>query len=256
MIKLISWNVNGIRAAIKKNFHEFVSIAKPDVLCLQETRGQPDDIDQFLPDYHQFWNHAQKKGYSGTSIYVKKSRKKQLQIVSNFCGMNIKKHDTEGRITGVEFESFFLITVYTPNSGNELKRHDYRQQWDKDFLKFLIKLEKKKPVVFCGDLNVAHTELDLANPKTNRKNAGFTDEERAGFTAMIEKGFIDSFRLFHDGNGHYTWWSYRFNARKRNIGWRIDYFLLSNVLKGSVKSASILADVHGSDHCPVQLIIK
>ena len=256
MIKLVSWNVNGIRAVLKKNFMEFVDEVDPDILCLQETRGQPDNMQEFLPNYHQYWNHAQKKGYSGSSIYVRKSKKKQLQVNSHFYGMNMDEHDQEGRITGIKLEDHYLLSVYTPNSGNALKRLAYRQKWDQDFLKFATKLNNKKPLIICGDLNVAHKEIDLTNPKTNRKNAGFTDEERLGMSNILENGFLDSFRMFNADGGHYTWWSYRMNARARIIGWRIDYFLVSRELEKKIKSASILKDVYGSDHCPVQIILK
>ncbi|MCB1174659.1 MAG: exodeoxyribonuclease III [Leptospiraceae bacterium] len=255
-MKLVSWNVNGIRACLKKGFLDFVAAEDADIICLQETRGQPDELDSFLPQYHQFWNHAQKKGYSGTAIFVKKSRKKDLQIVNHGFGMDQAQHDQEGRITLVELPRFSLLSTYTPNSGNELKRLDYRQDWDQAYRAYCQQLNQKKPLIFCGDLNVAHTEIDLTNPKTNRRNAGFTDEERDGFSRLLDAGFVDSFRLFEKEGGHYTWWSYRANARARNIGWRIDYFCVSRQFTDQIKAAGILPAVMGSDHCPVSLTIK
>ena len=246
-MKLISWNVNGIRAVIKKGFYDFISEYEPDILCLQEIKANKEQVDLQLIDYpYQYWNSADKKGYSGTAIF---SKIKPLNVKND---LGIRKHDTEGRVITAEFKDYFLVTVYTPNSKRELLRLDYRQkEWDIDFLKYLKELEKQKPVIFCGDLNVAHQEIDLKNPKTNHKNAGFTDEEREGFNNYINAGFIDTFREFEKDGGHYTWWSYMFQARKRNIGWRIDYFCISKVLKVQLKDAYILKDILGSDHAPV-----
>ena len=251
-MKLISWNVNGIRAVIKKGFYDFVATYNPDILCIQETKAHPEQVDLILSDYpYQYWNSAEKKGYSGTAIFSK------VEPLSIHYDMGIKKHDLEGRVITAEFKDYFLVTVYTPNSKRELLRLDYRQkEWDVDFLKHLKELEKKKPVVFCGDLNVAHKEIDLKNPKTNRRNAGFTDEERMGFDNYVNAGFIDTFREFEKGEGHYTWWSYMFQARVRDIGWRIDYFCISKALRAILKNAYILKDVLGSDHAPIALEIN
>jgi exodeoxyribonuclease-3 len=249
-MKLISWNVNGIRASIKKGFYDFVEKHDPDVLCVQETKAQSDNVDLELPQYQQIWNSALRKGYSGTLVLTKK---KPLSII---LGMGKKEYDDEGRVIAVEYEDFFLLTVYTPNSKRGLERLGYRQEWDSVFLKHLKKLEKKKPVVFCGDLNVAHKEIDLTYPKANVKNHGFTPEERAGFDAIIKNGFLDCFRVFNQEGQNYTWWSQMHRARERNIGWRIDYFCVSESLKSSLKSAAILSDVMGSDHCPVQIILN
>jgi len=245
-VKLTSWNVNGLRAVLRKNFLEFLAEEKPDVLCLQETKCTPDDVEQLWPAaYATFWNSAEKKGYSGTAIFTKTRPMNVTQ------GIGIAEHDREGRVLTAEFESFFLVNVYVPNSQRELTRLPYRQQWDKDLLKYLKKLERKKPVVWCGDLNVAHTEIDLANPKANAKNHGFTPEERAGFDAFVQAGFVDTFREFEKSGGHYTWWSPMSGARARNVGWRLDYFLTSAALRPRLKSAIILPKVTGSDHCPV-----
>ncbi|MEN8662867.1 MAG: exodeoxyribonuclease III [Lentimonas sp.] len=253
---LISWNVNGLRAVIKKGFEDFLQTTAPDVLCLQETKISSDLVENFsFPDYpHCYWNCAEKKGYSGTAILSK------AKPISVQYGLGIDKHDTEGRVITAEFADYYLTTVYTPNSQNHdenkrPRRLDYRTtEWDVDFLAFVKELEKTKPVVFCGDLNVAHAEIDLANPKTNRKNAGFTDEERARFDAILESGFIDTFRsLYPDTAEKYSWWSYRAAARQRNIGWRIDYFCISPMLNERIADAGILAEVLGSDHCPVTL---
>ena len=250
-VKLISWNVNGLRAVLKKNFLEFIDDEKPDVLCLQEIKCGPDDVEQLWPvHYTTFWNCAEKKGYSGTAIFVKK---RPLKVVPH---IDIVEHDQEGRVLTAELDDFFVVNVYVPNSKRDLSRLPYRQRWDKDFLAFLKKLEKKKPVVFCGDLNVAHTEIDLANPKSNIHNHGFTVEERAGFDALAKAGFVDTFREFEKGGGHYTWWSVMTGARKRNIGWRLDYFLLSAALRPRLKSAFIRQKVEGSDHCPVGIEIQ
>lgn len=249
---LISWNVNGLRAVLNKGFAEFVQDAAPDVLCLQEVKalaGQIEDL-SWAEGYQLFWNPAVKSGYAGTLVLT---RKKPLNV-SN--GMGIDEHDQEGRVQTLEFPKYHLVNVYTPNSQRGLKRLEYRQQWDRDFQAYLKHLEKTKPVVCCGDLNVAHKEIDLANPKSNRKNAGFTDEERAGFDALVEHGFIDTFREFNQDPGHYSWWSYRMGLRARNIGWRLDYWLVSKALQGSLKNAVILDEVIGSDHCPVRLDLK
>ena len=251
-MKIISWNVNGIRAVIKKGFYDFIDEYKPDILCLQETKARPEQVDIKLNQYpYQFWNSAEKKGYSGTAIF---SKKKPLSVKNN---IGIDKHDNEGRVIAVEFEDYFLVTVYTPNSKRELLRLEYRaQEWDVDFLKYLKKLEEEKPVIFCGDLNVAHKEIDLKNPKTNKRNAGFTNEERSGFDNYIESGFIDTFREFEKGEGHYTWWSYMFNSRAKNVGWRIDYFCISQILRSKLAKSYILKDVMGSDHAPVAIEIN
>ena len=245
-MKLISWNVNGLRAVLKKNFLAYLDEEQPDILCLQETRCMPDDVEQLWPaTYTSYWNTAERKGYSGTAIFTKQ---RPMEIST---GIGLSHHDREGRVLTAEFEGFFLVNVYVPNSQRDLARLPYRQQWDHDFLTYLKRLERKKPVVFCGDLNVAHTELDLANPKTNTKNHGFTPEERTGFSALVKAGFVDTFREFEKGGGHYSWWSPMSGARERNVGWRIDYFLLSAALRPRLKRAFIRADVTGSDHCPV-----
>ena len=249
-MKLISWNVNGIRSVLQKGFYEFVAAHNPDVLCLQETRTDSVLVDLPLPEYHQVWNPAAKAGYSGTAVFSK------IKPLSATRGLAISKHDTEGRVITAEFEDFYLVNVYTPNSKRDLSRLAYRQkEWDVDFLAHLKKLEKKKPVVFCGDLNVAHREIDLTNPQANRRNHGFTDEERAGFEAFVKAGFLDTFREFCDDGGRYTWWSQFNNCRKRNIGWRIDYFLVSRSLRPRLKDAFILPEVLGSDHCPVGILL-
>ena len=245
-MKFISWNVNGIRAVLKKGFMDFLEEHNPDIICLQETKAHKEQVDINLDNYpFEYWNSAVKKGYSGTAIF---SKKEPLNIIYD---IGIEEHDQEGRVITAEFEDYYLITVYTPNSKRELLRLEYRQQWDIDFLKFLKELEKKKPVIFCGDLNVAHKEIDLKNPKTNHRNPGFTDEERASFDNIENAGFIDTFREFNTEGGHYTWWSYMFQARKKDIGWRIDYFCISESLKSQLKDAYILKDVLGSDHAPV-----
>ncbi|HEX7927205.1 MAG TPA: exodeoxyribonuclease III [bacterium] len=249
-MKLISWNVNGIRAVQKKGFADIVKQSKADVFCVQETKASPDQVDLELPGYHAYWNSAEKKGYSGTATFTKAEPLKVTQ------GINVPEHDKEGRVLTTEFKDLFLVNVYVPNSQRELTRLDYRQQWDKDFLAYLKKLEKKKPVVFCGDLNVAHTEDDLANAKSNEGEHGFTKEERAGFDTVLKAGFVDTFRMFTEGKGHYTWWAVFSNARARNVGWRIDYFLVSKALAPRVKSAGILPKIMGSDHCPVVLELK
>ena len=250
-MKLISWNVNGIRACVQKGFLDFFNEVDADIFCIQESKMQEGQLDLELEGYHQYWNYAEKKGYSGTAIFTKQ------EPISVQYGIGIEEHDHEGRVITLEFDDFYMVTVYTPNSQDELKRLDYRMQWETDFLAYLKKLEEKKGVIFCGDLNVAHQEIDLKNPKTNRKNAGFTDEERAKFSEVLKAGFIDTFRYFYpDAEGVYSWWSYRFSARAKNAGWRIDYFCVSECLKDRLQDAKILTDVMGSDHCPVQLDLK
>ncbi len=245
-MKLISWNVNGLRAVLRKNFLEYLAAEAPDILCLQEAKAGPNDVEQLWPaTYTTYWNCAQKKGYSGTVIF---SRTRPLNVT---CGISMAEHDNEGRVLTAEYPDFFVVNVYVPNSKRELTRLPYRQQWDRDFLRYLKKLERRKPVIFCGDLNVAHTEIDLANPKANVRNHGFTIEERTGFGALIKAGFIDTFREFEKAGGHYTWWSPMSGARSRNVGWRIDYFLLSPALRPRLKHAFIRSDILGSDHCPV-----
>ncbi len=250
-MKFISWNVNGIRACMQKGFMDFFREADADIFCLQETKVQAGQVELNLPGYHQYWNYAEKKGYSGTAIF---SKKEPLQVT---YGMGIPEHDREGRLITLEFADFYMITVYTPNSQDGLARLSYRMEWEDAFYQYLKSLEQKKPVIFCGDLNVAHKEIDLKNPKTNHKNAGFTDEERGKFSHLIENGFIDSFRYFYpDKTDIYSWWSYRFHAREKNAGWRIDYFVLSENLAGRMEDACIYTEVEGSDHCPVGLILQ
>ena len=245
-MKLISWNVNGLRAILRKNFLEYLAWETPDVLCLQETRAEPNEVEQLWPAaYTTYWNCAEKKGYSDTVIFT---RTRPLQVTR---GIGLPRHDREGRVLTLEYADFFLVNVYVPNSQRELARLPYRRKWDRDFLRYLKRLEQSKPVIFCGDLNVAHTELDLANPKANVRNHGFTPEERAGFSAFVRTGFIDTFREFEKGPGHYTWWSSMPGVRDRNVGWRIDYFLISAVLRPRLKTAFIRPQVSGSDHCPV-----
>ncbi|EAD5715235.1 exodeoxyribonuclease III [Listeria innocua] len=247
-MKLISWNVNGLRAAVKKGFLEYFEEVDADIFCLQETKLQEGQIELDLPAYKDYWNYAVKKGYSGTAIFTK------VEPLSVQYGLGVPEHDTEGRVITLEFDDFYLVTVYTPNSQAELKRLDYRMTFEDAILEYVKNLDKTKPVVLCGDLNVAHEEIDLKNPKTNRKNAGFSDEERAKFSAFLDAGFIDSFRYFYpDLTDAYSWWSYRMNARARNTGWRIDYFVVSERLKDKLVDAKIHADVLGSDHCPVEL---
>jgi len=245
-VKLISWNVNGLRSVLRKGFLDYLNQEKPHIVCLQETRCEPDDVEQLWPaTYTTYWNCAGKKGYSGTAIFTKT---RPLNVTR---GMGQTEHDTEGRVLSAEYDDFFLVNVYVPNSQRELTRLPYRQKWDADFLKYLKKLQRTKPVIWCGDLNVAHTELDLANPRANVKNHGFTLEERAGFSAFVKAGFVDTFREFEPGGGHYTWWSQMPGVRQRNIGWRIDYFLMSAALRPRLKRAFIRPKVMGSDHCPV-----
>ena len=250
-MKILSWNVNGIRAVIKKGFYKYMNDINPDVICIQETKANPEQVDLKLNEYeYKFWNSAEKKGYSGTAIF---SKIKPISVIND---LNISKHDFEGRVICIEFLNFFLVTVYTPNSKRDLSRLKYRyEEWDVDFLKYLKNLEKIKPVIFCGDLNVAHKDIDLKNPKSNKRNAGFTHEEREGFQNYIDSGFLDTFRLFNSEPDHYTWWSYMFNSRAKNVGWRIDYFCISEILKEKVKSSKILPEIMGSDHAPVILEI-
>ena len=250
-MKLISWNVNGLRAVMGKNFMDFFNDIDADIFCLQETKLQAGQIEMDLSGYHQYWNYADKKGYSGTAIFTKK------EPVSVSYGIGIDEHDHEGRVITLEFEDFYMITVYTPNSQNELKRLEYRMKWEDDFRTYLNRLKEMKPVIVTGDLNVAHNEIDLKNPKTNRRNAGFTDEERNKMTELLESGFIDTFRYFYpDEEGIYSWWSYRFKAREKNAGWRIDYFLVSEDLEKRLVDAKIHTEIFGSDHCPVELEIQ
>ncbi len=250
-MKLISWNVNGLRAVMNKGFMDFFNEVNADVFCLQETKMQPDQLILDLPGYHQYFNSAVRKGYSGTAVFTKI---KPIQVTYD---IGIEHHDQEGRVITCEYENFFLVTVYTPNSQNELARLDYRMQWEDDFLQYLKKLEQVKPVVVCGDLNVAHKEIDLKNPSSNRKNAGFTDEERSKFTQLLDNGFTDTFRyLYPDVRDAYTWWSYMNFARKNNAGWRIDYFVVSEALNEHIVDAMIYPEVMGSDHCPVGLILS
>ncbi len=250
-MRFISWNVNGIRACVQKGFLDYFKEADADIFCIQESKMQEGQLELDTPGYYQYWNYAVRKGYSGTAIFTKK------EPLSVRYGMGIEEHDQEGRVITLEFDKFYFVTVYTPNSQNELARLSYRMKWEDDFLAYLKKLEESKPVVFCGDLNVAHKEIDLKNPKTNRKNAGFTDEERGKFSQLLEAGFIDTFRYFYpDQEGIYSWWSYRFSARAKNAGWRIDYFCVSESLADSLRDAKIHTEVMGSDHCPVELEIE
>ena len=250
-MKFISWNVNGLRACVQKGFLDFFNSIDADFFCIQESKLQAGQIDLDLPSYHQYWNYAEKKGYSGTAIFAKN----EPLCVS--YGIGIDEHDREGRVITLEYDNFYLVTCYTPNSQNELKRLPYRMQWEDDFREYLKTLDAKKPVVLCGDLNVAHNEIDLKNPKTNRKNAGFSDEERAKMTELLGPGFTDTFRYFYpDAEGIYSWWSYRFKAREKNAGWRIDYFITSKRINDKLKKAAIHTDVLGSDHCPVEVDIE
>lgn len=247
-MKFISWNVNGLRACVKKGFQEFFDEIDADIFCLQETKLQEGQIELNLPGYYQYWNYAVKKGYSGTAIFTK------IEPISVAYGIGIEEHDQEGRVITLEFEDYYFITVYTPNSKQKLERLEYRCRWEDDFKAYLKELEKTKPVIFCGDLNVAHKEIDLKNPSSNHHNAGFTDEERQKFTALTQDGFIDTFRYFYpDLEQVYSWWSYRFHARENNAGWRIDYFVVSESLKERLQDARIHTDILGSDHCPVEL---
>ena len=246
-MKFISWNVNGIRACIGKGFEESFRLLDADIFCLQETKCQQGQVKLDLPGYYQYWNYANRRGYSGTAIFTKK------EPLSVAYGLGIEEHDKEGRVITLEFEDFYFITVYTPNSQSELRRLEYRMQWEEDFLAYLLRLQEKKPVICCGDMNVAHQEIDIKNPKTNRRNAGFTDEEREKMTQLLNEGFTDSFRYLHPEEVTYSWWSYRFKAREKNAGWRIDYFLVSDSIKDKITEAKIHTDIMGSDHCPVEV---
>lgn len=250
MTKMISWNVNGLRACIKKGFLDYFNEVDADIFCIQESKLQEGILELELEGYKQYWNYAQRKGYSGTGVFVKKE---PLNVT---YGIGVDEHDREGRVITLEYENYYFVTVYTPNSGRELVRLGYRMEWEDDFLKYLKKLDEVKPVVLCGDLNVAHREIDLKNPSSNRKNAGFTDEEREKFQILLDSGFTDTFRYFYpDKEGAYTWWSYMFNARSRNAGWRIDYFCVSKRLEDKLIEAQIHSEILGSDHCPVGLLI-
>lgn len=251
MKKLISWNVNGLRACVGKNFEAEFAALDADFFCLQETKLQAGQLDLEFPGYVSFWNYAEKKGYSGTAIFAKE---KPLAV---FYGMNDAYYDNEGRVITLEYDTYFVVTCYTPNAQDGLKRIEYRMSWEDKFRRYLLELDSRKPVIFCGDLNVAHEEIDLKNPKTNRGNAGFSDEERGKFTELLESGFVDTFRYFYpDLTGAYSWWSYRFNARANNAGWRIDYFCVSERLQEKLVGASIHSEIFGSDHCPVELLIE
>lgn len=250
-MKLVSWNVNGLRACCEKGFRESFAALNADAVCLQETKLQAGQIDLQFDGYESFWNYADKKGYSGTAIFTR------VKPLSVSYGLGIDLHDHEGRVITAEYDDFYLVTAYVPNSQDELRRLDYRMQWDRDLLAYLKGLEQRKPVLLCGDLNVAHREIDLKNPKSNRRNAGFTDEERAGFQSMLDAGFVDTFRHFYpDQEGIYSWWSYRFRAREKNAGWRIDYFVASEALRPRLVSACIHTEIYGSDHCPVEVEIR
>jgi exodeoxyribonuclease-3 len=249
MMKFISWNVNGLRACTGKGFEEAFNTLDADFFCLQETKMQEGQLDLQFDGYESYWNYAEKKGYSGTAIYTRR------HPLSVSYGIGIEEHDREGRVITLEMDNFYLVTCYTPNSQDGLKRLDYRMKWEDDFLAYLMRLDSVKPVIVCGDLNVAHEEIDLKNPKTNRKNAGFTDEEREKMTILLSKGFIDTFRFLYPEQETYSWWSYRFRAREKNAGWRIDYFLISSRLKEVLKDASIHTEIMGSDHCPVELLL-
>ena len=249
-MKFISWNVNGLRAVVGKGFKDIFAQLDADFFCLQETKLQEGQIDLSFDGYESYWNYAEKKGYSGTAIFTK------YTPLSVSYGIGIEEHDREGRVITLEYDGFYLVTVYTPNSQDGLRRLDYRMQWEDDFLAYIQSLDEKKPVIYCGDLNVAHTEIDLKNPKSNRKNAGFTDEEREKMTVVLSSGFTDTWRSLNpDTEGVYSWWSYRFNARKNNAGWRIDYFIISDRITDQIKDARIHTDIFGSDHCPVELDI-
>lgn len=249
-MKLVSWNVNGIRAVLGKDFMDIFNNMDADVFCLQETKCQVGQVEIDLPGYHQYWNAAEKKGYSGTAIFTKK------EPIAVTYGIGIEEHDNEGRVITLEYDNFYLITVYVPNSKDGLARLPYRMEWEDAFLSYIKKLDEKKPVIYCGDLNVAHEEIDIKNPKTNHKNAGFTDEERAKFTNVLANGFVDTFRYKYPEEVKYSWWSYRFHAREKNTGWRIDYFVVSDKIKEKIIDAKIHTDIFGSDHCPVELEIE
>lgn len=249
-MKLVSWNVNGIRACLEKGFMDFFNSSEADIFCVQETKVQQGQVQLDLDGYYQYWNYAVKKGYSGTALFT---CEKPLSVVD---GIGINEHDNEGRVLTAEYDNFYMVTVYTPNAQRGLARLDYRMKWEDDFREYLLKLDSKKPVIICGDMNVAHNEIDLKNPASNRQNAGFSDEEREKMTVLIQSGFTDSFRyLYPDKTGAYTWWSYMFKAREKNIGWRIDYFLVSDRIKDKIREAGMYSDIYGSDHCPVFLEI-
>lgn len=248
-MKFISWNVNGLRACVGWDFKKSFAKLDADFFCLQETKMQEGQLDISFDGYESYWNYAEKKGYSGTAIFTKH------HPLSVALGIGIEEHDKEGRVITLEYPDFYLVNVYTPNSQNELRRLDYRMKWEDDFQAYLHKLDEKKPVIVCGDMNVAHEEIDIKNPKSNRHNAGFTDEERAKMTQLLSHGFIDTFRMLHPEDVTYSWWSYRFHARERNAGWRIDYFLISDRLRSKLKGASIHTEIYGSDHCPVELLL-
>lgn len=250
MTKLVSWNVNGLRACIGKGFLDFFNQVDADVFCIQESKLQEGQVDLDLKGYYQYWNCAQKKGYSGVAVFTR------VQPVSVTCGIGIEEHDNEGRVITVEFDEYYLVNVYTPNAKRELERLEYRMQWEDAFRSYLKELDGKKPVIICGDMNVAHKEIDLKNPSSNKRSAGFTEEERGKFTELLDAGFIDTYRHFYpDQKDAYTWWSYMFHAREKNVGWRIDYFCVSERLKDRLQSASIHPEVLGSDHCPVEVVI-
>ena len=250
-MKLVSWNVNGLRAIYKKGFEESFKKLDADIFCIQETKMQEGQIELDLQGYYQYYNYAERKGYSGTAIFTKK------EPLNVSYGIGIEEHDKEGRVITLEFDKFYMVNCYTPNSGRELARLEYRMDWEEAFKKYLVELDKQKPVIICGDLNVAHTEIDLKNPKSNRKNAGFTDEERSKIDSLLNTGFTDTFRkIYPDKEGAYTWWSYMFNARANNAGWRIDYFLVSDRISKNIKDAYIYSEIMGSDHCPVGLEIE
>ena len=249
-MKLISWNVNGLRACVGKDFEQQFKALDADFFCLQETKMQAGQLDISFPGYTSYWNYADKKGYSGTAIFTKH---KPLDVT---YGIGMDEHDHEGRVITLEMDDFYLVTVYTPNSQDGLRRLDYRMKWEKDFQDYLHRLDRKKPVVVCGDMNVAHEEMDIKNPKTNRRNAGFTDEEREKMTQLLDSGFIDTFRMLYPEQVTYSWWSYRFRARERNTGWRIDYFLISERLRDRLEDAKIHTEIMGSDHCPVEVDLK
>ncbi len=251
MTKLVSWNVNGLRACIGKGFWDFFKEVDADIFCVQETKLQEGQIELELEGYEHYWNYAVKKGYSGTAIFTK------IKPVSSSCGIGIEEHDNEGRVITLEFEEYFLVNVYTPNSKRELERLEYRMKWEDDFRVYLKQLEQTKPVIICGDMNVAHQEIDIKNPRSNKRSAGFTMEEREKFSELLAQGFVDTFRtLYPDKTGAYTWWSYMFKAREKNVGWRIDYFCVSEALKDRIEAAEIYSDIMGSDHCPVGVTIK
>lgn len=249
-MKLVSWNVNGLRACVGKGFEDAFNALDADFFCLQETKMQAGQLDLQFPGYESYWNYADKKGYSGTAIYT---RHKPLSVS---YGINVDEHDHEGRVVTLEMDEFFLVCVYTPNAQDGLRRLDYRMKWEDDFQAYLQQLDAQKPVIVCGDMNVAHEEIDLKNPKSNRRNAGFTDEEREKFTALLNKGFLDTFRTLYPEQVTYSWWSYRFRAREKNAGWRIDYFVISERLRTRLKDASIHTEIMGSDHCPVELVLE